>query len=42
VLWVYFMGISTAWPRSGKLGWPIDGDVACGPSGGPVAVDPEG
>jgi hypothetical protein len=26
LLWVYFMGISTA----------------CGPSGGPVAVDPEG
>ena len=42
LLWVYFMGISMAWPRSGKPGWPIDGDVACGPSGGPVAVDHEG
>jgi hypothetical protein len=42
LLWVYFMGISTAWPRSGKPGWPIVGDEACGPSGGPVAVDPEG
>ena len=42
LLWVYFMGISTAWPKSGKPGWPTDGDVACGPSGGPVAVDREG
>jgi hypothetical protein len=41
VLWVYFMGISTAWTRSSKPGWPIDGDVTCGPSGGPVAVDHE-
>ena len=42
LLWVYFMGVSTVWPRSGKPGWPIVGDEACGPSGGPVAVDPEG
>jgi hypothetical protein len=42
VLWVYFMGISTVCPRSGKPGLLIVGDVACGPSGGPVAVDPEG
>ena len=42
LLWVYFMGISTAWPRSGKPGWPIVGGEACGPSGGPVAVDHEG
>jgi hypothetical protein len=28
VLWVYFMCISTAWPRSSKPGWPTDGDVA--------------
>ena len=41
LLWVYFMGISTAWPRSGKPGWPIVGGEACGPSGGPVAVDRE-
>ena len=42
LLWVYFMGISTTWPGSGKPGWPTDGGVACGPSGGPVAVDHEG
>ena len=42
LLWVYFMGVPSIVPRSGKPGWPIDGDVACGPSGGPVAVDPEG
>jgi hypothetical protein len=42
LLWVYFMGISTTWPRSGEPGWHIVGDVACGPSGGPFAVDPEG
>ena len=42
LLWVYFMGVPSTVPRSGKPGWPIDGDVACGPSGGPVAVDPEG
>ena len=38
LLWVYFMGISTTWSRSGKPGWPTDGDVACGPSGGPQMV----
>jgi hypothetical protein len=42
LLWVYFMGISTAWLRSGKPGWPTVGDEACGPSDGPVAVDHEG
>jgi hypothetical protein len=42
LLWVYFMGISTAWLRSGKPGWPTDGDVACGPLSDPVAVNPEG
>jgi hypothetical protein len=42
LLWVYFMSISTAWPRSGKSGWPTYGGVACGRSGGPVAVDHDG
>ena len=42
LLWVYFMGVPSTVPRSGKPGWPIDGDVACGPSGGPVVVDHEG
>jgi histone deacetylase 1/2 len=26
VLWVYFMGVPSTVPRSGKPGWPIDGD----------------
>ena len=42
LLWVYFMGVPSTVPRSGKPGWPTDGDVACGPSGGPVAVDHDG
>ena len=42
LLWVYFMGISTTWPGSGKPGWPQMMMVAYGPSGGPVAVDREG
>ena len=42
LLWVYFMGVPSTVPRSGKPGWPTDGDEACGPSGGPVAVDHEG
>jgi hypothetical protein len=42
LLWIYFMGVPSTMPRSGKPGWPIDGDVACGPSGGLVAVDPKG
>ena len=42
LLWVYFMGVPSTVPRSGKPGWPTDGDEACGPSGGPVAVDREG
>ena len=39
LLWVYLMGVPSTVPRSGKPGWPTDGDEACGPSGGPVAVD---
>ncbi|KAK1649950.1 hypothetical protein QYE76_067755 [Lolium multiflorum] len=39
LLWVYFMGVPSIVPRSGKPGWPTDGDEACGPSGGPI-VDP--
>ncbi len=35
LLWVYFMGVSTAWPRSGKPGWPIDGDGGMWPIGRP-------
>jgi hypothetical protein len=42
LLWVYFMGVPSTVPRSGKPGWPTDGDEACGPSGGPVAVDHAG
>jgi hypothetical protein len=42
LLWVYFMGVPSTVPRSGKPGWPTDGGEACGPSGGPVAVDPDG
>jgi hypothetical protein len=41
-LWVYFMGVPSTVLRSGKPGWPIDGDVACSPSGGPVVVDHDG
>jgi hypothetical protein len=33
------MGMPTTWSRSGKPGWPIDGGVAYGSPGGPVAVD---
>jgi hypothetical protein len=33
------MGVPSTVPRSGKSGWPTNGDVACGLSGGPVAVD---
>jgi hypothetical protein len=42
LLWVYFMGVPSTVPRSGKPSWPTDGDVACGPSRDPIAVDHEG
>ncbi|KAK1699017.1 hypothetical protein QYE76_015714 [Lolium multiflorum] len=38
MLWVYFMGVPSTVPRSGKPGWPTDGDEACGPSGGRLSL----
>ena len=35
LLWVYFMGVPSTVPRSGKPGWPIDGDGGIWPIGRP-------
>ncbi|KAK1561685.1 hypothetical protein QYE76_017663 [Lolium multiflorum] len=35
LLWVYFMGVPSTVPRSGKPGWPIDGDGGMRPIGRP-------
>jgi hypothetical protein len=31
LLWVYFMGVPSSVARSGKPGWPIDGDGGAWP-----------
>ena len=35
LLWVYFMGVPSTVPRSGKPGWPRDGDGGMWPIGRP-------
>ncbi|KAK1678648.1 hypothetical protein QYE76_039496 [Lolium multiflorum] len=35
LLWVYFMGVPSTMPRSGKPGWPIDSDGGMRPIGRP-------
>ena len=35
LLWVYFIGVPSTMPRSGKPGWPTDGGGGIWPTGRP-------